>query len=143
MDESSGSLMDTLDLHVPIIPDQHASLASMTPVLAVNPKALIQNVNVWNQETVSSTSSNTLRPSFLSPRDHYESTGTSHDEHQPLGSDDARPEPLSRKGHAKSRMGCYSCKKRRIKVHLTPIHKTEDLWCILVSRESSSMHPMY
>jgi hypothetical protein len=142
MDESSGSLMDTLDRHVPNIPDQHGSFASMTPVLAVNPKAFIQNVNVWNQETVSSTS-NTLRPSFLSPRNHYESTGTTHDEHQPLGSGDARPEALPRKGHTKSRSGCYNCKRRRIKVHLTLIHKTEDLRCIIVSRESSSMHSMY
>jgi hypothetical protein len=126
MDESSDSLMDALDLRLPNIPDQYASLASMTPLLAVNPKAFIQNVNMWNQETVSSTS-NALRSSFLSPRNHYESTGTSHDEHQPLGSDDARPEPLRRKSHAKSRRGCYTCKKRRIKVHLTPIHKTEDL----------------
>jgi hypothetical protein len=143
MDESLGSLMDTLDLHIPDIPDQHASLASMTPVLAVNPKAFIQNLNVWNQETVSSASSNTLTSSFLSPRNHYESTGTSHDEHQPLGSNDARPEPLQRKGHTKSRRGCYNCKKRRIKVHLTPIHKTEDLRSIIVSRESSSMRSMY
>jgi hypothetical protein len=142
MDESSGSLMDTLDLHVPSIPDHHESLASMIPVLAVNPKAFIQNVNVWNQETVSS-ASNTLRPSFLRARNHYESTGTSHDEHQPLGSDDARPEPLLRKCHTKSRTGCYNCKKRRIKVHLTPIHKTEDLRCIIVSGESSSMQSMY
>jgi hypothetical protein len=143
MDESSGSLMDTLDLHVPDIPDQHASLASMTPVLAVNPKAFVQNVNVWNQETVSSAFSNTLTSGFLSLRNHYQSTGTSHDEHQPLGSDDARPESLQRKGHTKSRSGCYSCKKRRIKVHLTPIHKTEDLRSIIVSRESSNMHSVY
>jgi hypothetical protein len=116
--------MDTLDLHVPNIPDQHASLASMTPVLAVNPKTVIQNVNVWNQSAVSGTS-NTLRPRLLIPRNHYESNNTAHDEHQPLGSDDARPEPLQRKGHTKSRRGCYSCKKRRIKVHLALIHKTK------------------
>jgi hypothetical protein len=134
--------MDTLDLHVPNIPDQHASLASTTPVLAVNPKAFMQNVNARNQETVSSTA-NTLRPRLLIPRVHYKSTNTAHDEHQPLGSDDATPEPLQRKGHTKSRRGCYSCKKRRIKVHLTPIHKTEDLRRIIVSRESSSMHSMY
>jgi hypothetical protein len=142
MDESSDSLMGRLDLHIPNIHDQHASLASMTPVLAVNPKAFIQNVNVWSQDTVSSTS-NTLRPSFLNPSNRYESTGTSRDEHQPLGSDDARPESLQRRGHNKSRRGCYSCKKRRIKVHLTPTHKTEDLRCFIVSRESSSMHSMY
>ena len=116
MDESLGSLMDTLDLHIPDIPDQHASLASMTPVLAVNPKAFIQNLNVWNQETVSSASSNTLTSSFLSPRNHYESTGTSHDEHQPSRSSDTKSEPLLRKSHTKSRSGCSTCKKRRIKV---------------------------
>ena len=143
MDKSLGLLIDTQDLHVLNIADQHASLASMTPVLAVSPKAFIQNVNVWNHETVSSSASNTLRPSFLSPGNHYESAGTSHDEHQPLRSDDARSEPLLRKGHTKSRRGCYNCKKRRIKVHLTLIHKTEGLRCIIVSRESSSMHSMY
>lgn len=125
MDESSGSLMDTPDLHVPHIPDQHASLASTTSVLAVNPKAFIQNVNVRNQKTVSTSTSNALRSRLLIPRNHYESTNAAHDELQLLGSDDARPEPLQRKGHTKSRRGCYSCKKRRIKVHLTPIHKTK------------------
>jgi hypothetical protein len=142
MDESSGPLMGALDPHVPNIPDQHASLASMTPVLVVNSKTLTQNVSVWNQKTVSSTS-DTLRASFLSPRIHCESTGTSHNENRPLGSGGARPEPLQRKVHTKSRSGCYNCKKRRIKVHLTPIHKTEDLRCIIVPRESSSMHSMY
>jgi hypothetical protein len=142
MDESSGSLIDPLDLQVPSNPDQYASLASTTPVPGVKSKAFLQNVNFWNQNTVSSTS-NTLRPRFLSPRNHYELTGTSHSEHQPLGGDDARSEPPPRKGHTKSRSGCYNCKRRRIKVYLTPIDKTRDLSCIIVSRESSSMHSMY
>ena len=118
--------MGTLDLRVSDIPEKHVSLVSMTPALAVNSNVFIQNVDVWNQETEPSASSNTLRSSYPSPRNHHESTGTSHDEHQPLGSDDAKLEPLLRKGHTKSRRGCYHCKKRRIKVRLRPIHKTKD-----------------
>lgn len=125
MDESSGCLVDTLELCAPNIPEEHVSLASMTPALAVNSNVFIQNVHIWNNETELSASSNTLRSSYLSPMNHHISAGTSHDEHQPLGSDDAKLQPLPRKGHTKSRRGCYSCKKRRVKVHLTPIHKTE------------------
>lgn len=144
MDESSDWLMDTLDLRVPNISDKHVSLASMPPALAVSSKVFIQNVDVWNQETEPSASCNTLRSSHLSPRNHYESTRTLHDEHHPLGSDDAKLEPLLRKGHTKSRRGCYNCKKRRIKVHLAPIHNSQDgrLRCIIVSRESSNVHSM-
>jgi len=132
MDDSSYSLMDKLDLQVPIpnIPDQDASLTSMTPVLAADPEA------------APSTSSNTLRPDFLSSTTNYKPMDTLYDEHQPLGSVETRAEPLPRKGHTKSRKGCYNCKNRHIKVHLTPIHRTGDLSCIIVSRESSSMHSM-
>ncbi|KIM93617.1 hypothetical protein OIDMADRAFT_173188 [Oidiodendron maius Zn] len=46
---------------------------------------------------------------------HHISAGTSYDECQPLGSDNAKLEPLLRKGHTKSRRGCHSCKRRRVK----------------------------
>jgi hypothetical protein len=82
MDESSW-LKDTLDLRVLNIPKKHVSFASIAPALAVNSNLFIQNVDVWNQETELSTSSNTLRSIYLSPRNHHESMGTSHDEHQP------------------------------------------------------------
>lgn len=117
MDESSGWLMDTLDIEVPNIPDQRASLPLMT--LAVNSKVLIQNMNVGNQETASSISFNTLRPNYFGHKNHCEAAGASYGEHQPSRSGDAKPGPQLRKEHTKSRSGCYTCKKRRIKVHLT------------------------
>ena len=125
MDESSGYLVNTLELCVPNIPEEHVSLASMTPALAVNSNVFIENVHIWNHETELSASSNTSRPSYPSPMNHHISAGTLHDEYQPAGSNDARLEPLPRKGHTKSRRGCYSCKRRRVKVDLKPIYKTE------------------
>ncbi|KIN03092.1 hypothetical protein OIDMADRAFT_160662 [Oidiodendron maius Zn] len=87
----------------------------MTPVLAVNPKVLIHSADVWDKETEPSVSSDALKSSHCSPTNHHESTGTSHNVHQPLGNDDAKLEPLLRKCHTKSRRGCENCKKRRIK----------------------------
>jgi hypothetical protein len=119
MDESSDLLIDTIGLQGPNIADQHAPLISMTLGLPVNSNVFIQNMNVWNQETASSAYFNTLRPGCPSARNHCESAGTLHDEHQPSGSGDAKLEPPLRKVHTKSRRGCYSCKYRRVKVHQT------------------------
>ena len=126
MDGSSGWLIDTLDVRLLNIPKRQEPLTSMTPVLAVNSKVLIQSVDEWNKETEPSASSNALKSSHCTPTNHHESTDTSHNVHQPLGNDDAKLEPLLRKGHTKSRRGCENCKKRRIKVYLTLIRKTED-----------------
>jgi hypothetical protein len=118
MDESASWMLNTLELCLPNTPEKHVSLASTTPALTVNSNIFIQSVYAWNEETELSASSNTLNSSYLSHMNH-ESTGTSHDEHQPSGSDNAKLEPPRRKGHTKSRRGCYNCKKRRVKVHLT------------------------
>lgn len=116
MDVPLGCLLDTLEPYVPNVREDPVSLASMTPELAVNSNVFIQNVHIWNHDTELGTSSDTLSASPLSPINHHVSTGTSHTNHQPLGSDDAKQEPLPRKGHTKSRRGCYSCKTRRVKV---------------------------
>lgn len=116
MEESPGWLIDSLDLKLPTIADQHSPLALMTLALPVNSNIFIQNMNVGNQETASSASSNTLTLSHLSLRKQYKSASISHDEHQPSWSGDAKSEPLLRKNHTKSRSGCSTCKKRRIKV---------------------------
>ena len=126
MDGSSGWLIDTLDVRLLNIPKRQEPLTSMTPVLAVNSKVLIQSADEWNKETELSASSNALKSSHCTPTNHHESTDTSHNVHQPLGNDDAKLEPLLKKGHTKSRRGCENCKKRRIKVYLTLIRKTED-----------------
>jgi hypothetical protein len=119
MDESSDSLIDTTGFEGPNIADQHASLTSVTPGLPVISNVLIQNMNMWNQETASNTSFNTLRPGCPSSRSHCESDGILHDEHQPSGTADLKLELTLRKAHTKSRRGCFSCKNRRVKVHQT------------------------
>ena len=114
MNESPSWLIDTQDLTIPNIAGQDSPLASIA--LPVNSNIFTQNMDVGNQETASSASSNTLTLSYLSLRNQYEPASISHDEHQPSWSGDAKSKPFLRKSHAKSRRGCFTCKKRRIKV---------------------------
>lgn len=124
MDGFSGSSVGTLDLYLPEYPDQDAFLPSISPVSAVNPAALMRNVTFWSQE-IEPRASKALTSSFLNPCNQCESTGTSNGHHL-IKINDVRPEPTPRKGHNKSRRGCYSCKARRVKVYQTPLHKTEN-----------------
>jgi len=117
--------------------------ASMTSSLTLSSKGFIQNVYVWEQEIKLGFSSNTLNSSYLGPSNLPQSANISHDEHQLSGSDRAKVEPGRRKGHTKSRRGCYNCKSRRVKVQLTPFHKTDGLRRITVSRESSNVYSMF
>ena len=109
-------------MQLPHIPDQNTSLASMISAQEVNPIAVTHIINPWKKKTESG-ASNSLMPYFPGHRKYYKYTGTLHNEHQQLGCDDAKPEPALRKAHIKSRKGCYTCKKRRIKVYLISISK--------------------
>jgi len=121
MDGSSGSSVGTQDF--PEYSDQDAFLPSISPVSAVNPAALMRNVTSWSQE-IEPRASKAPTSSFLNPSNQFESTGTSSG-HHPIKINDVRPEPTPRKGHNKSRSGCYSCKARRVKVYQTSLYKTE------------------
>ena len=126
MDLSIDWMMNTLELCLSKPPETHESLTSTTPALSRNSNVFMQSVNVGNQETEFSASSNTLWPSYPSQRNDYGSTVISHDEHQLSGIGMTKPEPLRRKCHAKSRRGCHNCKKRRVKVLPMPVRRTKD-----------------
>jgi hypothetical protein len=146
MDQSIGWMMNTLELCHSNLPEEHVPLVSTIPTLSMKSDIFIQSVytRIGNQEIELSASVNSLRPTRLSHMDKPKLTSESHDERQPSASGITKLGPLRRKCHAKSRRGCYNCKKRHVKVHLTLLRKTKEerLRCIIVSREPSNMHSM-
>jgi hypothetical protein len=133
MESSSNLLANTQNIRFSKSSDQDLFTASAgCERHAVEVGPLVQPATSRSQE-IQDGGCKLLRSSFCEASESINSLNM----HRLIGFGDARPEPLPRKGHNKSRKGCYSCKARRIKVchrHFKRLHEEiYNPW--IVSRE--------
>ncbi len=101
-----------------------------------------QRPNVNEKDSSSSCESDLASNTFVALRPLYTSVPQPISEHGPLSASDMKLVQRSRKGHRKSRQGCFNCKRRKIKVG-----PTTRSWAsanpVAVPRNTASMRQLH